>query len=164
MFVFRKTWRALLSCYLRFEIRPFALLPTNFSYPIRARRQSLLPIMSEFEQMYQNVYVKVNKSSLFYLNFHSSKKTRVFTQKSSLFSVNMDRMFIRCYRLMSLFNGAPLKTWIQLVNEEAAIQRCSVRKGVLRNLTKFKGKHLCQSLFFNKGIAFLMASFWYLYC
>ena len=29
MFVFRKIWRGLLSCYLRFEIRPFALLPTN---------------------------------------------------------------------------------------------------------------------------------------
>ena len=29
-------------------------------------------------------------------------------------------------------------------------QRCSVRKGVLRNFAKFKGKHLCQSLFFNK--------------
>ena len=28
--------------------------------------------------------------------------------------------------------------------------RCSVRKGVLRNFTKFTGKHLCQSLFFNK--------------
>ena len=24
------------------------------------------------------------------------------------------------------------------------------KKGVLRNLTKFTGKHLCQSLFFNK--------------
>ena len=29
-------------------------------------------------------------------------------------------------------------------------QRCSVRQGVLRNFTKFTGKHLCQSLFFNK--------------
>ena len=27
-------------------------------------------------------------------------------------------------------------------------QRCSVRKGVLRNFTKFTGKDLCQSLFF----------------
>ena len=26
----------------------------------------------------------------------------------------------------------------------------SVKKGVLRNFTKFTGKHLCQSLFFNK--------------
>ena len=29
-------------------------------------------------------------------------------------------------------------------------QRCSVRKGVHRNFTKFTGKHLCQSLFFKK--------------
>ena len=29
-------------------------------------------------------------------------------------------------------------------------QRCSVRKGGLRNFTKFTGKHLRQSLFFNK--------------
>ena len=28
MFAFRKIWRALLSCDARFEIRPFALLPT----------------------------------------------------------------------------------------------------------------------------------------
>ena len=29
-------------------------------------------------------------------------------------------------------------------------RRCSVRKGFLRNFAKFTGKHLCQSLFFNK--------------
>ena len=32
---------------------------------------------------------------------------------------------------------------------EAVAQRCSL-KGVLRNFTKFTGKHLCQSLFFYK--------------
>ena len=31
---------------------------------------------------------------------------------------------------------------------------CSVRKGVLRNITKFTGKHLCQSLFFSKITSF----------
>ena len=30
MFVFRKIWRALLFCYFRFGIRPFALLPTFY--------------------------------------------------------------------------------------------------------------------------------------
>ena len=30
-------------------------------------------------------------------------------------------------------------------------QRYSVRKGVLRNFARFTGKHLCQSLFFNKA-------------
>ena len=29
-------------------------------------------------------------------------------------------------------------------------QKCSLRKGVLRNFAKFTGKHLCQSLFLNK--------------
>ena len=29
-------------------------------------------------------------------------------------------------------------------------QWCSMKKGVLRNFTKFTGKHLRQSLFFNK--------------
>ena len=29
-------------------------------------------------------------------------------------------------------------------------RRCSVKKGVLRNFAKSIGKHLCQSLFFNK--------------
>ena len=29
-------------------------------------------------------------------------------------------------------------------------QRCSVEKDVLRNFAKITGKHLCQSLFFNK--------------
>ena len=29
-------------------------------------------------------------------------------------------------------------------------QRCSIKKGVLRNSTKFTGNHSCQSLFFNK--------------
>ena len=33
-------------------------------------------------------------------------------------------------------------------------RRCSVRKGVLRNYSKFTGKHLYQSLFFNKVAGF----------
>ena len=32
-------------------------------------------------------------------------------------------------------------------------QRCFIRKGVLRNFTKFLGKHLFQSVFFNKVAA-----------
>ena len=31
-------------------------------------------------------------------------------------------------------------------------QRCSMRKSVLRNFSKYKGKHLHQSLFFNKVV------------
>ena len=33
---------------------------------------------------------------------------------------------------------------------EAAAQRCSVKTGVLKSFVLFTGKHVCQSLFFNK--------------
>ena len=33
---------------------------------------------------------------------------------------------------------------------EASHQRCSIKKGVPKNLAKFTEKHLCQSLYFNK--------------
>ena len=37
-----------------------------------------------------------------------------------------------------------------LIKLRSSHQRCSMKKGVIRNFTKFTGKHLCQSLFFNK--------------
>ena len=37
-------------------------------------------------------------------------------------------------------------------------RRCSVRKGVLGNFAKFTGKHLCQSLFFNKVAGLRLAT------
>ena len=33
---------------------------------------------------------------------------------------------------------------------DAATRRCFIKKGVTKNFAKFTGKHLCQSLFFNK--------------
>ena len=38
-----------------------------------------------------------------------------------------------------------------LITYRSSHQRCFVKKGVLRNFAKFTGKHLCQSLFFNKA-------------
>ena len=35
-------------------------------------------------------------------------------------------------------------------NQRSSHQKCSARKGVLRNFTKFTEKRLCQSLFFDK--------------
>ena len=39
---------------------------------------------------------------------------------------------------------------LNIKKNRSSHQRCSIRKGVLRNFSKFTGKHLCQSLFFNK--------------
>ena len=45
-------------------------------------------------------------------------------------------------------------TWVKplplLTFSRSCHRRCSVRKGALRNFTKFTGKQQCQSLFFNR--------------
>ena len=43
-------------------------------------------------------------------------------------------------------------------------RRCSVKKGVLKNFTKFTGKHLCQSLFFNTGWLYLKKRLAQVFC
>ena len=43
------------------------------------------------------------------------------------------------------------KCWLSIgTYPRSSYRRCSVKKGVLRNFAKFTGKHLCQSLLFNK--------------
>ena len=37
-------------------------------------------------------------------------------------------------------------------------RRCSIKEGVLKNFWKFTGKHLCQSLIFNKVTGFRSAT------
>ena len=50
------------------------------------------------------------------------------------------------WRLMNLHLNFHL--WIRII--KSSHQWCSVKKGVHRNFAKFTGKHLCQSLLFNK--------------
>ena len=42
--------------------------------------------------------------------------------------------------------------------DRSSHRRYSVRNGVLRNLAKFTGKHLCQSPFFNKAAGLILAT------
>ena len=55
--------------------------------------------------------------------------------------------------LRKKFNGSTInyirkKQKSSILDAEAATSICSMKKGVLRNLTKFTGKHLYQSFFF----------------
>ena len=40
--------------------------------------------------------------------------------------------------------------WLNDTRFRSSHQRCSMQKAVLRNFTTFTGKHMCQTLFFNK--------------
>ena len=42
---------------------------------------------------------------------------------------------------------------IQLMLDRSSRAEVFCKKGVLKNIAKFTGKHLCQSLFFNKVVA-----------
>ena len=66
-------------------------------------------------------------------------------------SSNCKKISLQCYRLYN-FLSFRSSDW-----------RCSVRKGVLRNFAKFTGKHLWQSLFFNK-VAGWSNYFWSFSC
>ena len=41
-------------------------------------------------------------------------------------------------------------TFMKSLKDRSSHRRCSVKKGVLTNFTRFTGKHPCQSLSFNK--------------
>ena len=80
------------------------------------------------------------------------------------------KMFVSCSRRVNFFQTEPAATLtifflfdqlqfhlkcdfsniiFRFIVFRSSHRRCSVRKGVLRNFTKFTGKHLYQSLFFN---------------
>ena len=45
-----------------------------------------------------------------------------------------------------------VKIYLKLIITETTTEAGSIKKRVLRNFAKFTGKHLCQSLFFNKVV------------
>ena len=78
------------------------------------------------------------------LMFLESEVKKALVTKTKTFSIRLksfDLMQVRALRFMGTSK----------CNSEAVVRRCSVNKHVLKNFAKFAGKHLCQSLFFNKS-------------
>ena len=57
--------------------------------------------------------------------------------------------------LVDFIGGKGFET---LTKGRSSHQKCSMKKDVLKNFTKFTGKHLCQSLFLNKVAGFRTAN------
>ena len=55
-------------------------------------------------------------------------------------------MLVWTFSYMNKKRNKLLRKW----RSRSSHRRCSVRKGVLRNFSKFTGKHMCKSLSFNK--------------
>ena len=63
--------------------------------------------------------------------------------------------FMSFFQTGSLKNTFPqtlVITTVVLSMYRSSHRKCSMKKGVFKNFTKFTGKRLCQSLFFNKVV------------
>ena len=67
------------------------------------------------------------------------------THQSSIILSQSEYIFSICFVIDACFKS---KYWFLL--DRSSHQSCSIIRNVLRNFTKFTGKHLCQSLFFDK--------------
>ena len=74
---------------------------------------------------------------------------------------NLSRIFRLCYREVS-FSKRVLSAWL---GSTWASSEVFCQKSVLRNFSKFTGKHMCQSLFFNKveDLPFFIGHLWLLF-
>ena len=62
--------------------------------------------------------------------------------------------------MMLWYSKAFLFFLFVLWSNRNSLRRCSVKRGVHRNFTKFTGKRLCQSLFFNKVAGLSLQLYW----
>ena len=86
---------------------------------------------------------------LLYYDINYFKSRKLFSEikpfrRSHMMLSFLRFLFLRENKSLSLF------VTVELAKCRSSHRRCSVRKGVLRNFAKFTGKHLCQSLYFNK--------------
>ena len=65
-------------------------------------------------------------------------------------SSNEIDFYVESFMHMQRKNSGCNETLQQVFRVRSSHQRCSIKKAVLRNFTKFTRKHLRQSLFFNK--------------
>ena len=92
----------------------------------------------------------------FCLQFLKTKLTRNITKiRTNLSTLTSKLTRTIRYSLKQVDSGSLdhvlLKSSTTLIKKRSSYQRCSMKKGVLGNFTKFTWTHLCQSLIFNKA-------------
>ena len=93
--------------------------------------------------------------SRFFISFEVKVSACIITYFYSSFCHFYDvhlYFFTVCFYLSNLIWDQKTKSSNnhKFCQDRSSHRRCSVRKGVIRNFTKFTGKHLWQSLFLNK--------------
>ena len=87
--------------------------------------------------------IELSLSSIFYTTHPFLKKLTTLKTLGKKVLLTMEHFF---FQNLKLCNGM-----VPSINRSSH-QRCSIKKGVLRDFAKFTGKHLYESLFLNKVI------------
>ena len=125
MFVFRKIWHALFSCNIRFEIRPFTLLPTYCSPGCVVFRISLLR------------YTKSKSGSIL-----ESKGMRVIFQKKGKKWQNIWKFRQKCTKFENILEkGSLMRTTIACMKQLKYTQQVGLQLP----------RHYCYRLYFLHG-------------
>ena len=83
------------------------------------------------------------------LNFPMSQKLMSYVAKSEAFNVTQTNFF-NIAKSTTYLDVTKIKFYNVTETDRSSPQRCSIKQGVPRNFAKFRGKYLCQRLFFNK--------------
>ena len=72
----------------------------------------------------------------------------------------LDETFLQKCSMLDLWDCSEYASASATITFRSSRRRCSIKKGVHKNFTKFTGKHLRQSLFFNKVAGLRPATLW----
>ena len=93
-------------------------------------------------QMFSRKFYEILKNTFFTVTSGDDVFVNVNLWRNTFFNRAIYQFKVPCH--ISQYSDC------SLIVSEAVAQRCSVKRGVLRNFTKFTGTHLWQSLFFKK--------------
>ena len=100
-----------------------------------------------------------NSHSQMFIKIDVLRNLAIFTGKHRYWSLFLIKLQVFSYEICEIFRTPYGCFWNSFLHHYCYFgikfwirshRRCSVKKGVLRNFTKFTGKHLCQSLFVKK--------------
>ena len=129
---------------------------TSFVFIVTVCFEDILRLHDQLnqEEFLQKFFFQRNTFKIY---LRCTAKTNIYKQIDMFIKTSSKRfedVLIKSFIRKNLSWQYVLKTYglrqIFIKQTEAVARRCSVKKGILINFTKFTGKHLCHSLFLNK--------------
>ena len=120
-------------------------------------------------QVFYGEFCEISKNSFYYRTpLVAASVGGLLRLPSESHQVFLNRFPIKSFGILSFWYEHETERTLHRLKQSPEVfykkrcfshQRCSVRKGILRNFGKFTGKHLCQGLIFNNVVDLRPATF-----